>query len=119
MNCRNKDDDVGGDGDEDDVYVFGDNNDVHRSHADASPEAAPKTCHPLQILFTTTHLKRKNAYICPSKNCHELSGALDQTHNPSEFVVLKFLDSDQIVKEMVYEKCCRPVCRQQWRRDTS
>ena len=50
MNCAKEDDDVGGDEDDED-HVDGDDNDVHRSHADASPQAASKTCHPLQILF--------------------------------------------------------------------
>ena len=27
----------------------GDDNDVHRRHGYATPEAAPKTCHPLQL----------------------------------------------------------------------
>ena len=31
----------------------GDDNDVHRRHGYATPEAAPNTCHPLQLLFLT------------------------------------------------------------------
>lgn len=30
-----------------------DDNDVYRSHGYATPEAAPKTCHPLQLLLLT------------------------------------------------------------------
>ena len=60
--CGEQDDD----GDDDGDYVNGDDlygddaddNDVHRSHTDASPEAATKTCHPLQILFRTIHLAK-------------------------------------------------------------
>ena len=56
MVCGEKDD--GGDGDDGD-YVIGDyvddvdgddgddDKNGHRCHTDASPEAAPKTCHPL------------------------------------------------------------------------
>ena len=57
MGCREQDD-GGDDGDGnyvdgDDAYGGdGDDNDVHRSHTDASPEAAPETCHPLQIQFS-------------------------------------------------------------------
>ena len=29
----------------------GDDNDVHRRHGYATPEAAPNTCHPLQLYF--------------------------------------------------------------------
>ena len=58
VDCGEQDD--GGDGDDGDGnYVDGDDNDVHRSHTDASPEAAPKTCHPLQILFGTIYLAKK------------------------------------------------------------
>ena len=50
VDCGEQDD--GGDGDDGDGnYVDGDDNDIHRSHTDASPEAAPETCHPLRFQF--------------------------------------------------------------------
>ena len=66
--CGEKDD--GGDGDDGD-YVIGDDvdgndddddddNNGHRCHTDASPEAAPKTCHPLQLLL-------HSLFVCTNK----------------------------------------------------